>query len=564
MVKWSVSRGIALTLATILAICGGWLLLAPTTVGGPVSLVVTSGVSMQPAFHTGDLAVLRKSSTYHVGDVVGYHSRTLRGAVVMHRLVAADGGRWTTKGDHNAWLDPDHPTNADIVGKLSLHIPKGGFLLTRVFLPLALVGFVCLLLPWKRRSRDEDGDVEAPPTAPCSPSESDAARARHTGHRSPASRGANRVPDYLSRQICVRLIAGGLAIVILGALTALIAYSLPLHRTATVAQKSVTTVRFGWTGTSDNRLIYPDGRVTDPAPIFPKVVDRVTMTADVTTDGRPARAATLNATLSDASGWTRQWQLDSTGETSGSSLHLSQNVNLSLLLMQVAWVQSTTGVSSPATLTLSVDEKGGPPDAPALSFALSKVAVKPQGALNVTSSGTTPTRTSVPATLSISGKNFSIGRLRTLGAGAAALGLIVALAAGLLCRRTRTPSALDRLLRLFAGRVVHLTSAAPWEQSCLDVSDISSLAALAATPSAVLYVVDVGEHQLLIAERGATRLRCRLTNDPGTPAAASAETTVEETVEATTEAVPSSPALPVQRSSGAPESATNEFDAGRF
>jgi hypothetical protein len=111
---------------------------------------------------------------------------------------------------------------------------------------------------------------------------------------------------------------------------------------------------------------------------------------------------------------------------------------------------------------------------------------------------------------------------------------------------------------------VHLTSAAPWEQSCLDVSDISSLAALAATPSAVLYVVDVGEHQLLIAERGATRLRCRLTNDPGTPAAASAETTGEETVEATTEAVPSSPALPVQRSSGAPESATNEFDAGRF
>jgi signal peptidase I len=503
-VKWSVSRGIALTLATLIAVCGGWLLLAPTTVGGPVSLVITSGTSMQPRFHTGDLAVLHTASTYHVGDVVGYRSRTLQGAVVLHRLVAADGGRWTTKGDHNTWLDPDHPTNAEVIGKLWVHVPKGGYLLTRVLLPLALVGFICLLLPFrKRRSTDEDGE---PVMSSASQTKRRSRRGLHAGRGNRALRNGRM--DWLSREVCLAAIAGGLVVALIGSIVAIVGYARPLHRTATVSRASSTTVTFGWTGTSGNTLIYPSGRVADPAPIFPKVVDQITLTADVTAKGRPLSSAILTATLSDASGWTHQWQFDATADQVGPVLHLSGSVNLKLLLMQVAWVQATTGVSSPATLTLRVAQNGGAADSgPSLSFALSNATFKPQGPLTVTTAGKTATRASVPTSLTVSGHAVPVSQLRKVGAIAAALGLLVALAAGLLARRARTPSEYDRLLRLFAGRVVHLSSAEEWQRACLDVRDADSLSAFAANPAAVLYVVDAGDTQVFIAERGATRLR---------------------------------------------------------
>ena len=41
----------------------------PQRWGGTMTYVITSGVSMQPSFAQGDLAVLRTSGDYRVGDV---------------------------------------------------------------------------------------------------------------------------------------------------------------------------------------------------------------------------------------------------------------------------------------------------------------------------------------------------------------------------------------------------------------------------------------------------------------------------------------------------------------
>jgi signal peptidase I len=546
-VNWSVARGIALSLAAVVTVCGGWLLLAPTTVGGPVSLVISSGPSMQPKFHTGDLAVLRSSSTYHVGEVVGYHSPTLHNEVVLHRLVAADGNRWNTKGDHNSWLDPDHPTNADIVGKVWLHVPKGGLLLTRVLLPLAFVGFLVLLVPFRRHeSTDENGE---PMTQPSAAMKRGASRGRHTQRWGLPRFSAGWRAEVLSRQTCTRGLAAGLTLAIIGMAVLIVGYARPLHRTATVTRTWQTTAAFGWTGTSDSNLIYPGGRVTAPAPIFPKVLDRVTMTATVSSHGHPLGSPTLTATVSDASGWTQQWPLGTTSAPVGPNLRLSGSLDLNRLLDHVASVQATTGVSSPATLTLSVGDSNRPAvAAPSLAFSLSKVTFKPQGPLTVTKSGSTSTRAAVPASLRVSGHEVSVGRLRQTGAVAVALGLIVALAAGQLSRGTKAPTAQDRLLRLFSGRVVHLTNTESLERSCLDVNDAESLAAFAATPAAVLYVVDEGEHRTLIAERGGTRLRYVPEQRAGTPTARTEEPAV-------------SPEIPEQRTSSVDDGASVESDA---
>ena len=99
-----------------------WLLVAPTQIGGETSYVTTSGISMAPRFHSGDLGVVRPAADYRVGDVIAYRSDKLH-VVVLHRIIAIKGGRFVTKGDNNDFVDPDHPTRADVVGKLAFRVP---------------------------------------------------------------------------------------------------------------------------------------------------------------------------------------------------------------------------------------------------------------------------------------------------------------------------------------------------------------------------------------------------------------------------------------------------------
>ena len=132
---WAVAAGLAL----------GWLLLGPPALGGGASYVITHGISMEPRFHTGDLAVLRPASRYQVGDVVAYRSHLLK-TTIMHRIVAVEGGHYTFKGDNNSWLDPEQPPTSDMIGKLAVRVPQGGVWFERLTSPTALSTYAFLLL----------------------------------------------------------------------------------------------------------------------------------------------------------------------------------------------------------------------------------------------------------------------------------------------------------------------------------------------------------------------------------------------------------------------------------
>src|SRR4051794_37618434 len=106
----------ALTLAAVGCL---WFFFAPSWLGGPTSYVITEGVSMQPRFHTGALAVVHAAADYRVGDIVAYHSHELH-TIVLHRIVGRDGDRYVFKGDNNSFRDPEHPTRSQLVGKLWL------------------------------------------------------------------------------------------------------------------------------------------------------------------------------------------------------------------------------------------------------------------------------------------------------------------------------------------------------------------------------------------------------------------------------------------------------------
>ena len=96
----SISALVALVLAAV------WLFW-PAALGGGTTYVATHGISMEPGFHTGDLAILR------LGRLVlasGTSSRTAAPSldtIVMHRIVSGDADGFVTQGDNNDWLDED-------------------------------------------------------------------------------------------------------------------------------------------------------------------------------------------------------------------------------------------------------------------------------------------------------------------------------------------------------------------------------------------------------------------------------------------------------------------------
>ncbi len=123
--RWRFLTGAVFTTALV---CLCYLVLAPSRFGGSVTYVRTTGHSMVPHLHEGDLAIARSSPSYHVGEIVAYRSDLLH-RIVMHRIVGRDGDKFVFKGDNNSYTDPEHFGPDHIVGRLWVRVPRGGELL---------------------------------------------------------------------------------------------------------------------------------------------------------------------------------------------------------------------------------------------------------------------------------------------------------------------------------------------------------------------------------------------------------------------------------------------------
>src|SRR4051812_31864942 len=134
----------------------------PQSLGGKVAYVKVSGTSMDPTYHFGDLAIVRKQSSYNVGDPVAYRipkGEFGAGAMVIHRLIGGDGVHgYTTKGDNRTIADEWHPRTADIVGRVRYDMPAFGSKLASMTRPVYVGGLVAsltvLLMLWPKREQD--------------------------------------------------------------------------------------------------------------------------------------------------------------------------------------------------------------------------------------------------------------------------------------------------------------------------------------------------------------------------------------------------------------------------
>jgi signal peptidase I len=128
-------------LLVVLVAAWAWFLL-PQSLGGRASWVLVSGKSMLPRYHTGDLVLVRKQSTYHVGEVIAYRvpkGDPMAGLQVIHRIVGGDAVHgFVVEGDNRTAPDSWRPTPEDIVGAKLLRIPYGSIVIESLRSPLML------------------------------------------------------------------------------------------------------------------------------------------------------------------------------------------------------------------------------------------------------------------------------------------------------------------------------------------------------------------------------------------------------------------------------------------
>jgi signal peptidase len=152
----------ALALAAQLALVAAllWFCL-PQALGGRAGWVMVSGTSMLPHLHTGDLVLVERRSSYHVGEVIAYRvpkGQVGAGHVVIHRIVGGSAGKgWKMQGDNRTAPDLWYPTNHDVVGAKLLRIPDAWFVLRFFHSPLFLGLLAALgVFFWLAVGSDED------------------------------------------------------------------------------------------------------------------------------------------------------------------------------------------------------------------------------------------------------------------------------------------------------------------------------------------------------------------------------------------------------------------------
>jgi signal peptidase I len=452
-VKQTSLRSTILTAALVIMAIVAWVEFAPPQVGGSTSYVMTHGVSMEPRFHTGDLALVRPAAHYRVGMVVAYHSSLLK-VVVLHRIVAVSNGHYTFKGDNNSFLDPTHPTRSQLVGALWLRVGHGGRILKAlharvtvillcVFVGLLLIGGTEKRRRGRHRRRGSTGSSHPKPMS-------------HLRHN------ASAAPSL--RSLLIGVGAAGVACLALGG------FALNHPTTKTVPHDVAYTQQatFGYHASAPRGAVYPDGTVNTGDPIFLTLVHRIGVNVVDRFQGPAAThvrgTAQLVLNVSGVTGWKRSIPLTPVRHFRGAHTALFTVLDVHAVQALLVEVAKQTGMAGISGYTLAVTlnahvhatVEGQPVDqqySPGLNFALTPLQLEAGTAGNVAAKKGTIIMTSVaPNPLHALGRDTSYATLTWLGLLGALLCGVMAIPLAILLRRNR---AFDEAARIRA-RYGHL------------------------------------------------------------------------------------------------------------
>lgn len=475
-------KGLAVV-AVLVAFGTAWWFFAPTQLGGKTSYAVTFGVSMEPHFHQGDLVVLRRQSRYHVGEVVAYRSHDLK-KNVLHRIIAVHGGRFTFKGDNNDFVDPERPTQADLVGAEWLHIPSAGAWLASLHSPrnAAIAAFVIVLLLMLTGG----GTV--------------ARRRRRRVLPRPVPRQAAPKPSTPAPSIGFAVAGVGAGALCAAVVLGLVAFTRPLERSLVWSNLYVQHGRFSYTAKVTPNATYQSPVVRSGDPVYLSLVHRlpVAFTYRLQTDrpGPLAGAASFSAILRDDEGWRHVVPLSPPQRFTGAATRLRGILDLDAIEHVIAAFEHQTGEHNTlyhVTLAARVAIKGtvdarplSTTFAPALQLDLDAyrlAVVQPNGpsatpnTLAQSQSGSG--RRIETAYVHALGRGFTVAHARRLATLLGIAGIVLAVAGGLLTLLGRRDEEVPAILRKYENWIVDVLPDARRSGNERRVPSMEALARLA-------------------------------------------------------------------------------------
>jgi signal peptidase I len=499
--------------AGVLLLAVAWLAAGPAQLGGRTTYVTTHGISMEPRFRTGDLALVRPAADYRVGDVVAYRSTVLH-RVVLHRIVARDGDRYVFKGDNNNFFDPIHPRRAELLGRLWVRVPRGGAVLGWIHTPVVaglLCGAVGMLLLWparRRRRRDR--------------------RRRGRGGGAPAMTGGPARLTSPNAQLVVVLSA---VVAVLCLVAGVLAWVRPASRPVAAQVAYVQKVRFSYRADAPAGAVYPSGTVQTGDPIFVRLVRRVRVKVAYHLVSAAPGALTgtqqIMLRLSSPTGWSRTIPMLAPTPFRGASSSAWITLDLDRLQALIDRVETSTGAPAGGAFSLDVLPRlrvkgtlAGQPlaarYAPALSLQLDPLQLRLPGAGPATSaSGAVPAAFAVsqpgtvaatvarPTRLALGGLGLRVGTARW----AALLGFLLAGAVGLLTmlRERRRPTDLSMQIHARYRHLIVPIAAITHDpdQPIVDVMTIDALAQIAERcERVILHHHRIGAESYLVDDEG--------------------------------------------------------------
>jgi signal peptidase I len=491
----------SLTVLTVSLFAVG-LLVWPAQLGGSTTYVTTRGISMTPTFHTGDLAIVRPADRYQVGDIAAYRSHPLK-ALLLHRIVAVDGDRFTFKGDHNSWLDPEVITSSQVVGKLIVWVPQGGTRLEEVRSPVGLALITFLLLASGGAIQTRHRRRKPKPLH------------RRTTTRSSLPKGATlgTAPPWLRSSA---MVTAGLGIS--GVALAIMASTGPLSKNAATGGAESGSMTFSYTADVPKTAAYDGTTVTSPDPVFRKLAD--TVDVHFAYQGDPGRM-TVSARLSTDSGWHSTVPL---GTPTAFTTHDYQGtVRLSLKALEARAQAAAALTGIPATqVTLvvvpRVDTAGGGRFSPALKLSLSQLQLTLIGnakALQVTDPAAAKPATTTAREIGAFGHHVTVAIARILSIILLLAGIMSTLVLFLFARRSAPTSEAAGIHRRYAALLLPVQPmTTPIGRPLIDVTGFATLARLAERYGLlVMHWTRSGTETFVVQDEGTTyRYRAPVTN----------------------------------------------------
>jgi signal peptidase I len=458
-----------------------FLALLPVRFGGSVTYVRTSGISMLPRFHAGDLVLVRTASRYDVGDIVAYRSPLLR-RVVLHRIVGRDGDAFVFKGDNNERADEETLGREHIVGRFSLRVPKAGNAVAWTSDPMKMTLFAGAAL---------------------SGSAGTLSRRRRDASRQRDRKRSNALvtsPDLgVARNVMIVIGAAALAVAGVAALR---------PATTRVATSVGYTHRGAWSYDAAVAAgpVYRDGHVNTGDVVFRRLTDAVRVEYDYTLSTAAPHSiegsVRMYAELRDSSGWSQTVRLTAARSFEGDTVRSSATLDLADFDRRFARFHAATGIEGSdhhVSVVARTDVEGRVDGrvaesrfVPRLEFVLQPLALRPVAMDNGTAVGAAtnpfaPTKAEnvmhprpAPRRWKVAGRAVNVSTARSLGLVVGVPMLLFGLALAAASRRATGGDEAARIRARYGRSLVPVAGVAGDEtRAVVDVASIEALMQLA-------------------------------------------------------------------------------------